>query len=248
MEDIERIASWLPNAESAVVFTGAGISTESGVPDYRSPGGIWANSKPVYYEDYLNSAEARHEYWRQKAISHRDFILCEPNQGHRILAEWEACGWLFAVITQNIDEYHQEAGSQRVIELHGTARQIQCLECERRFDANAYVTTFLQTNQVPNCPDCGGLLKHATISFGQALVPATIELAAKLSREADLFLVLGSSLVVHPAASLPQMAKRNGARLVIINRERTPLDDVADVIIRDEIGPTLAAIHRCIKK
>lgn len=237
-----QIAAWLRSAKRAVIFTGAGISTESGVPDFRSPGGIWATSTPVQYQDFLKSPEARYEYWRQKAIAHRDFLLGAPNAGHRVLAAWEQRGWIRGIITQNIDEYHQEAGSQQVLELHGTARRISCLDCAQRFDANPLVEQFLKSDQVPICPACGGLLKHATISFGQSLERETLSRSKKLSQEADLFLALGSSLVVHPAASLPQLAKQKGAKLVIINREETPLDDIADVVLREALGTTLTAI------
>ncbi|HTN76491.1 MAG TPA: Sir2 family NAD-dependent protein deacetylase [Pirellulaceae bacterium] len=241
-----QIAHWLASAQRAVAFSGAGLSTESGLPDFRSPGGIWATSQPVYYQDFLGSAAARWEYWRQKSIAHRDFLLCSPNIAHRTLAQWESQGRLCGVITQNIDEYHTEAGSQNVVELHGTARKIKCLDCETLFDANALVTEFLQTNQVPSCAHCGGFLKHATISFGQSLDATVLAKAVKLSQEADLYFVLGSSLVVHPAASLPQLAQRAGAKLIIINRDVTPLDNIADVVLHESLGETLSKIDAAL--
>jgi NAD-dependent deacetylase len=244
---ISLIAQWLALSKSAIAFTGAGISTESGVPDFRSPGGIWATSKPVEYQDFLSSAQARHEYWRQKAVSHADFLRGTPNIGHRTLAAWETRGRLRGVITQNIDEYHQEAGSKLVVELHGTARKIKCLDCAALFDANLLVEQFVRTEVVPSCEHCGGMLKHATISFGQPLERETLAQATKLSKAADLFLSLGSSLVVHPAASLPQLARQNSARVVIINRDETPLDDLADLVLHEPLGETIAAIDGALE-
>jgi NAD-dependent deacetylase len=239
MQKYELLGSWLRSADAAVAFTGAGISTESGIPDFRSPQGIWSKASPVYFQDFLRSPAARQEYWRQKSIAHVDFAGARPNDGHRALAEWEMGGRLTGVITQNIDGLHQEAGSRRVLELHGTAREIGCLTCGKRFPADPWVLRYLETQTVPDCPECGGLLKHATISFGQALDEAVLEEALRLARECDLFLALGSSLVVQPAAGLPALAKENGAQLVIINRDPTPLDGIADLVIRETIGPTL---------
>ena len=243
MSPSQQIAAMLHDARTAVAFTGAGISTDSGIPDFRSPGGIWATSTPVYFDDFLRSPESRYEYWRQKAISHRDFERAEPNAGHRTLAAWQQSGRIARVITQNIDGLHQIAGCQNVIELHGTARQIGCLNCEARFEAGAMVEQFLSADAVPDCPQCGGLLKHATISFGQGLSPEVLEEAIALSRAADVFLALGSSLVVEPAASLPRVAKQRGAKLVIINRDPTPLDDLADLVVYASIGETLTAVQ-----
>lgn len=236
-------ARWLAEAQAAVAFTGAGISTESGIPDFRSPGGVWARYVPVYFDEFLGSADARHEYWRQKSEAHRDFAAATPNAGHQALARWESLGRLAAVITQNIDGLHQLAGSRRVLELHGTARQVACLDCQSRYDADPLVARFLATGAVPPCPSCGGpLLKHATVSFGQALPPDVLQEACALSKAAQLFLAIGSSLVVEPAASLPRLAAQHGARLVIVNREPTPQDATADLVIPDSIGQALAAI------
>jgi NAD-dependent deacetylase len=241
-EVLQRVAHWLRQARSAVVFTGAGISTESGIPDFRSPGGVWSRYRTVYYDEFMNSAEARHEYWRQKCEAHREFADALPNVGHQALARWEALGWVRGVITQNIDELHQLAGSQQVWELHGTARKAGCLDCHARYDVAAFVERFLATQQTPDCPACGGRLKHATISFGQPLQPVVLQEAFQASRQADLFLAIGSSLVVEPAASMPVRAKQSGGRLVIINATETPLDSIADVVIHARIGETLAAI------
>lgn len=240
-----QVAAWLSAANTVVAFTGAGISTESGIPDFRSPGGIWATSQPVLFDDFRASADARYEYWRQKAVSHRGFENSKPNTGHEVLARWEREGRLRGVITQNIDGLHQDAGNRNVIELHGSARFVSCLNCEARFDADPMVEQFLAEDAVPPCPECNGLLKHATISFGQALKPDILEAAIQLSRDADCFLAMGSSLVVEPAASLPRLAKQEGSRLIIINREPTPVDGLADAVIHASIGQSLAQIDGC---
>lgn len=241
-ESIAAVAKWLSTARSAVAFTGAGISTESGIPDFRSPGGVWSKYRTVYFDEFLESAEARHEYWRQKCEAHREFAAAGPNAGHRVLAEWESAGRIRGVITQNIDELHQQAGSRNVLELHGTARRAACLDCSARFDIEPFVAQFLAENRVPDCPECGGRLKHATISFGQSLPAEVLMNANRWSREADLFLAIGSSLVVTPAADLPRNAKERGARLVIINRDPTPLDYLADATLSGSIGAVLTAI------
>lgn len=237
-----QIADWLRDSRNAVAFTGAGISTESGIPDFRSPGGIWSQSQPVYFDDFLRSADARHEYWRQKAISHADFVRAKPNAGHRVLARWEQAGRIRGVVTQNIDGLHQLAGNRRVLELHGTARDVSCLDCGWRDVADGWVQRFIDSQRVPDCPECGGLLKHATVSFGQSLPEDVLEESAELAEQSDLFFAIGSSLVVQPAAGLPLLAKQTGARLVIINRDPTPLDASADAVLREPIGETLTAI------
>jgi NAD-dependent deacetylase len=241
-----EVANWLAESESALAFTGAGISTESGIPDFRSPGGVWSKFQPVMYDNFLASAAARHEYWRQKCEGHDDFARAEPNAGHRVLARWEQDRLIWGVITQNIDGLHQDAGNARVVELHGTNRAIACLDCHRRFDPEPLVRQFLETDSVPACPDCGGRLKHATISFGQSLAPSVLEEAFERSRQCDLFFAIGSSLVVEPAASLPRLAKSSGARLVIINRDATGQDGIADLVLNASIGETLVGIDRVV--
>lgn len=275
-------ADRIQHSRSVVTFTGAGISTESGIPDFRSPGGIWANSAPVLFQDFLVDPYARAEYWRQKASSHRDFAASQPNAGHSVLARWESSGRLRGVITQNIDELHQQAGSKQVLELHGTARKVACLDCDWRDDAGPWNERYLaaltrhestaieKTSQaktskkdafneerldeghapggdfpddiVPHCPRCGGLIKHATVSFGQQLPPGVLMQASQWSRQADLFLAIGSSLVVEPASRLPRVACDHGACLIIINRDPTPLDERATIVIRHSIGAVLTAI------
>jgi NAD-dependent deacetylase len=243
---IEQVAAWLRDAGAAVAFTGAGMSTESGIPDFRSPGGVWSKYQPVMYQDFVARAEARHEYWRQKCEAHRDFAAATPNSGHRVLARWEQAGLLWGVITQNIDGLHQDAGSRHVLELHGTNRAIECLDCHRRFDPEPLVRQFLATDVVPECPHCGGIMKHATVSFGQTLPPDVLEKAIERSRQCGLFLAVGSSLVVEPAASLPRLAHASGARLVIINRDPTGQDEIADLVFHEPIGATLAAIDQLL--
>jgi NAD-dependent deacetylase len=241
-ENIARVARWLASSRSAVVLTGAGISTESGIPDFRSPGGVWSKYRTVYFDEFLTSADGRHEYWRQKVEMHREFSTATPNAGHQVLAGWEVTGRIRGVITQNIDGLHQMAGSRRVLELHGTARQALCLDCAARFDIEPLLAQFAAEDRVPECPQCAGRLKHATISFGQMLSPDVLMEATRWSREADLMLAIGSSLVVTPAADLPRIAKERAARLVIINRDATPLDSLADATLGGSIGEILTAI------
>ena len=242
-KSIERTAQWLATASNAVAFTGAGISTESGIPDYRSPHGVWTKYKPGYFDEYLRSAAGRKRYWQQKSEGHNQMVSATPNEGHRTLAKWEAVGHLRGVVTQNIDGLHQQAGNEHVLELHGTARRIACLNCRFQALADRYVAGFLETSRVPDCPQCGGLLKHATISFGQGLPEDVLRTAAEWCRCAELLLALGSSLAVTPAADLPRIAKDAGAKLVIINRDPTPLDSIADVVIHDSIGEILTRIE-----
>jgi NAD-dependent deacetylase len=244
---IERVAGWLRQAQHAVVFTGAGISTESGIPDFRSPGGVWSRNKPVYYEDFLASPAARFEYWRQKAEAAPDFERAEPNSGHLTIARWEQMGRLVGVITQNIDGLHQLAGSRKVLELHGTARSIKCVDCEAHFEPLPLIAAFRAQQAVPPCPACGERLKSATISFGQGLPADVLEESIALAEASDLFLVIGSSLVVHPASGLPEIARRAGANLVIINHDPTDQDAAAGAVIREPIGATLAAIDQALR-
>jgi len=241
------VAQWLAESQSAVAFTGAGISTASGIPDFRSPGGVWATNQPVYFDDFVSSAKARQEYWRQKAIAHRDFADARPNAGHHVLARWEQTGKLRAVVTQNIDGLHQLAESKHVLELHGTARFVACLDCEARFEAGVMVEQFLEQNHPPECPECRGVMKHATVSFGQSLPADVLQESIELAQQAEIFFAMGSSLVVHPAAGLPLLAKQSGGRLVIINRDPTPQDDLADAVINASVGETLTKIDDYMK-
>jgi len=236
------IARRLAAAERGVAFTGAGISTESGISDFRSPGGLWSRYKPVYYDEFLASHEARLRYWQMNKAVYPEFAAARPNPGHRILADWEREGRLVGVITQNIDGLHAEAGSRNVLELHGTAKFVVCIECHKRWRSKEIFQQYKDRDEVPVCDECGGWLKPATVSFGQALPSDVLHEASRWSAEADVFLAIGSSLVVEPAASLPVHAKQSGGYLAIINRDRTPLDELADVVLRSPIGQTLEAI------
>jgi NAD-dependent deacetylase len=239
---LEQVAASLGRAERCVIFTGAGVSTESGIPDFRSPGGVWSRTKPILFENYCRDPQAQLEYWRQRAETHVQFVGAQPNQAHQAFARWEAQGRIRGIITQNIDGLHQLAGSRQVLELHGTARKVGCLDCGELFDATAMLEQFQQSQMVPRCARCGGLTKHATISFGQALSPEVMCTAMRWSREADLFFAIGSSLVVTPAADLPVLAIESGARLIIINREPTPLDGLADLVLNCAIGKCMDTV------
>ncbi len=218
------------------------MSTESGIPDFRSPGGVWARNKPVFYDDFLASASARFEYWRQKAEAADDFARARPNAGHLAIARWEEAGRIVAVITQNIDGLHQQAGSRRVLELHGTAHWIVCIDCDERYEPMPLIEAFRASQEVPPCAACGGRLKSATISFGQSMPLEVMREAVELAERSDLFLAIGSSLVVYPAAGLPELARSRGSKLVIINREPTDQDSTADAVLHDPIGDTLTRI------
>ncbi len=245
--DWNTVAGWIADSQTAVAFTGAGISTESGIPDFRSPGGIWSKYQPIYFDEFLASAEARHEYWRRKVEGYGDFARAKPNAGHLALARWESIGRLAGVITQNIDGLHHAAGSRQVLELHGTDREVECLDCHARYQIAPMVAEFLDRQAVPNCAACGSaMMKHATISFGQSLSPSILQSAFALSKKADLMLVLGSSLVVEPAARLPRKVKEYGGRLVIINRDPTPLDSLADLVLHEPIGETMNGIDAAL--
>jgi NAD-dependent deacetylase len=238
----DTIAQYLSDARKAVAFTGAGVSTESGIPDFRSPGGVWSKYQPVLYQDFLASESARKRYWLMKKEGYRELRGAKPNAGHLALVTLEAAGKLAAVITQNIDGLHQDAGSRCVLELHGTSRSCVCLKCDARFDPDIIQERLEAGVEVPRCDKCNGLLKSATISFGQALPEHVLTQAIELCVETDLVLAIGSSLVVEPAASLPLQAKQNGARLVIINKTETPLDYLADIVVREPIGATLTQV------
>jgi len=226
--DIEDLAEFLAAARRIVVFTGAGISTESGIPDFRSPGGIWTKMAPIEFQDFVSSAEMRKEAWRRR------FAM-------EAVAALVAKGRASHVITQNIDNLHQDSGipAEQVIELHGNTRYAKCLDCGARSELEPIRAHFDKTGEPPECLFCAGMLKTATISFGQAMPELEMGRAESATRACDLFLVLGSSLVVYPAAGFPLLAKRRGAKLVIVNREETPQDDAADLVLHSEIGPTL---------
>jgi len=238
---MESLQAMLNASRRLVVFTGAGISTESGIPDFRSPGGIWSKFTPVYYQDFVASEDARREAWRRKIMVDRDMRTAKPNRGHRAVAELVQRNPGNCVITQNIDGLHQQSGiaESRIIELHGNSTYAACIACDTRHELEPILEDFARDETLPECRACGGLVKTATVSFGQAMPPAAMQRAETETLSCDLFLAIGSSLVVFPAAGFPQLAKRNGARLVIINREPTELDGMADLVLNEEIGATL---------
>ena len=241
MTKVDELKRMIAEARNVVAFTGAGISTESGIPDYRSPGGIWTKFRPIEFGEFMSSTEARRETWRRKFASDEVLRKATPNAGHRALARLVEQGRMTAVVTQNIDGLHQASGvpDDKVIELHGNATYATCLECRRRYELEWVREIFAIDERLPLCTSCGGIIKTATISFGQAMPEAEMERAQEVTLAADLFIVLGSSLVVYPAAGFPIMAKRNGSRLVIVNREPTEQDDLADLVINAEIGSTM---------
>jgi NAD-dependent deacetylase len=238
-----ELARTIDLARRVVVFTGAGISTESGIPDFRSPGGIWTRMAPIDFSDFLASQEARRETWRRRFAMEDTFREARPNRGHRAVAELVRRGKVTSVITQNIDGLHQAAGvaDDRVVELHGNTTYAQCLDCGSRYELAPLRVAFERDGDAPICDDCGGFVKTATISFGQAMPVEAMRRAEIETLAADLFIVAGSSLVVYPAAGFPELAKRNGASLVIINREPTGLDRIADLVLNRSIGETLSA-------
>jgi NAD-dependent deacetylase len=243
------LAALLAEADVITAFTGAGISTECGVPDFRSPGSPWMQNKPVPFAAFMASPEARAEAWRRKFTMDDLYAGALPGRGHRALAALHAAGRMPVLITQNIDGLHQAAGlpEAAVIEIHGNGTYATCLSCAQRHELAAVRPVFEADGAVPPCTACGGLVKSATISFGQAMPEAAMQRAARATLAADVFLAIGSSLVVFPAASLPKAARDNGARLVILNREPTPLDGQADVLIRCDIGPVLEKTVEALK-
>jgi NAD-dependent deacetylase len=233
---------------SIVAFTGAGISTESGIPDYRGPGGVWQRQAPPTIGDFLENAETRRTYWESRRTRYPELAAAKPNAGHLALAEVERAGRLRYVITQNIDGLHQAAGNtpERVIELHGTAHRVRCLECATEWQAAEIQARLTATEGELRCEICGGPLRAATILFGEALPRNALDRAIAAARACDLMLVVGSSLIVNPAAQLPVLAKRSGARLAIVNRTPTPLDALADVHVIGEAGPVLSAVSGAV--
>jgi len=239
-DKISEIAQKIIEGKKNVIFTGAGISTESGISDYRSKGGIWDQFKPVYYDEFLTSKDARIEHWRQKMELYDDLVQAKPNPAHLGVAALNKKGFLEAVITQNIDGLHQAAGlpDEKIIELHGNSTRAKCLECNAVISIAEAHERISTGDLAPEC-ECGGYLKTDTISFGQAMPVAEMEQASALSRSCDAFLVIGSTLIVHPAASLPALAQQSGAFTAIINLSETPYDKMFDVLIRGKAGEVI---------
>jgi NAD-dependent deacetylase len=242
MKPEDTLREYLNASRRCVVFTGAGISTESGIPDFRSPGGFWSRYRPIEFRDFLQSEEMRREYWRRKFMFDDTMRAAVPNSGHLAVAQLIRTGRAACVITQNIDGLHQASGvpGEAVIELHGNTTYAVCLDCGRRHELLPIREDFEKHGRLPLCGQCRGLVKTATISFGQAMPQPQMLRAREASLNCDLFLAVGSSLVVYPAAGFPELAKRNGARLVIVNRDPTPLDGSADLVLATDIGPTLS--------
>jgi NAD-dependent deacetylase len=243
---LAEIAGWLRDARSVVVLTGAGISTESGIPDFRGPNGVWTKDPKaerlsnLHY--YMSDPEVRVASWQARLV--HPAWTAEPNAGHRALAELERKGRLDTLVTQNIDGLHQKAGSspERVIEIHGTVREVMCMACDERAPMERALDRVRAGEADPPCRSCGGILKSATISFGQNLVPDDLRRAEKAARGCDLFLALGTTLTVYPVAALPGLALEGGARLVIANAEPTPYDPQADAVLRGALGDVLPEI------
>jgi NAD-dependent deacetylase len=250
-EKIEKIAEWIAESKKVVVFVGAGMSTESGIPDFRSPGGVWDRYDPEDFDfhSFLSSEASRCRYWQMATEMYDSMKDALPNAGHLAVAELEKMGKLDCLITQNIDGLHFKAGNseEKVLELHGTAMHVTCLSCKERYERDEIQDRISKGENAPRCGACGGLLKPATISFGQSMPERETAEAYRRSEASDLFIVVGSSLVVHPAASMPVIAKRGGARLAIINRDETACDHLADIVLHGPAGPTMAVILQKVR-
>jgi NAD-dependent deacetylase len=251
MDNLQTVANWIAQSKRLVIFVGAGLSTESGIPDFRSPGGVWSRYDPedFDFDNFVAHEKSRETYWRMATEMYEAMRDAEPNDGHRAIADLERLGKLDCLITQNIDGLHRKAGNSdmKVLELHGTAMHVTCLDCGRRFERSEIQQRITNGEKAPRCVSCKGLLKPSTISFGQSMPERETNEAYNRSASADLFIVVGSSLTVHPAASMPVIAKRSGAKLVIVNRDATSADSLADLVIRGEAGPTMAAILAIVK-
>ena len=238
---VEQLGNMIAEASAIVPFTGAGISTECGIPDFRSPGGLWTRNRPIPFDEFVSNPDARDEAWRRRFAMEPTFAAARPGRGHRALASLYRAGKVPAIVTQNIDNLHQMSGfkADDVIELHGNTTYACCIGCGKTYTLAWVKQRFGEIGGAPDCTDCGDPVKTATISFGQAMPEDAMRRATELVQRCDLFLAIGSSLVVWPAAGFPLMAKNGGARLVIINNEPTEQDDVADLVIRHDIGETL---------
>ncbi|MGC6511572.1 MAG: SIR2 family NAD-dependent protein deacylase [Parvibaculales bacterium] len=241
---LEKFNDLVQQSQNIVVFTGAGISTESGVPDFRTPNGVWSRYAPIDFGDFMASQEMRDETWRRKIMLDAEIGVPEPNAGHLKIAELVLSGKVSHVITQNIDNLHQNSGvpADKVIELHGNGTYAACLSCHTRYALDEVKTRFNETGKAPDCNQCGGHIKSATISFGQPMPEMPMRLALEATQKCDLFFAIGSSLVVSPANQFPLIAKHGGAKLVILNRDETPLDSQADLVLHFEIGETLSQL------
>ena len=234
----------ISESKTPVFFTGAGISTNSGIPDFRGPKGIWKTSQPIYFQDFVNSEEKRIESWERKFSNELNINKAKPNLGHQKIAEIMKKKDLSHLITQNVDNLHQESGvgDGQITELHGNATYAKCLDCQLRYDLAELKESFLKIKEPPQCNECNGLIKTATISFGQPMPEEEMVIAQKKSISCDLFICIGTSLAVFPAADLPVLAKETGSKLVIINNEPTQMDHIADLVINRDISEVFSEI------
>jgi len=234
----QDLSQYIDEANNIVIFTGAGISTESGIPDFRGPQGVWKTNTPIYFQDFIGSEEVRKDSWKRK-FSGQDIIKkAKPNIGHLAVAEVINKHESAYLITQNVDNLHQDAGvpDNKITEIHGNAHYASCLDCGIRYELNSIKKAFLENETVPYCDSCGGIIKTATISFGQPMPEEGMQIAQRKTLGCDLFITIGTSLVVYPAAGFPKLAKEIGAKLVIINNEPTDFDPIADLVIHEQIG------------
>ena len=238
MMKLDAFAAKIRASDEIVVFTGAGISTESGIPDFRSPGGIWTRYRPVTFQEYMTSEPARIEAWKRRLDGWGQYKNAKPNVGHYFIQALSLKEKLIGLITQNVDGLHSIAGlpDDKIVELHGSNRKILCMSCTKEFALEPIVNSLVGDFASPKCDSCGGILKSATVSFGQAMPEQAMRRAQEWTEQAEIFIVMGSSLQVQPAASFPVVAKRNGALLAIVNREAGPLDDMADFVHNGSIG------------
>ena len=245
---LSDFAEKIRESEEIVVFTGAGISTESGIPDFRSPGGVWTRYRPVTFQEYMSSEASRIEAWKRRLDGWEQYKNAKPNIGHYFVHSLDAKDKLVGLITQNVDGLHSKAGlpDEKIVELHGSNRKVICLQCDREFDPDEIIKQLVGDFASPKCDVCGGILKSATVSFGQAMPENAMRLAQEWTEQAEVLIVMGSSLQVQPAASFPVVAKRNGALLAIINREAGPLDDTADFVHHGAIGEFCARFGEMI--
>src|SRR5262245_2280861 len=236
--ELNEFAARLKESHAVVFFTGPGISTESGVPEFRSPGGVWTKYQPVLFQDFLASEAARVQHWQLKKATYELFKTVKPNLGHHAICQFEDRGQLLGLITQNIDGLHKMAGTSetKLVELHGTDRWVTCLRCAKRYQPQDVYEDWHEALPAPTCDSCGGYLKSANVSFGQSMPIEAMQRAQAWSEKADVFIVIGSSLQVQPAATFPVIAKRSGALLAIVNRDPTPIDDIADFVHNGAIG------------
>lgn len=242
-KEVAALQELITESQNIVVFTGAGISTESGIPDFRGPQGVWKTQTPIDFSDFIASEEWRRESWRRKFTGDNKMAKASPNSGHYAISHWVSMGKVSHVITQNVDGLHQQSGiaDEQITELHGNANYASCLDCGKRYELPAIRDAFLTHQRLPICADCTGIIKTATISFGQAMPVEAMQRAERATLDCDTFIAIGSSLTVYPAAGFPVMAKQNQAKLIIINNQDTDLDPIADLVLHRPIGITLSA-------